>query len=110
MEDADIEKYAVIMQEIKLRSEVINLFLSGQREARYFTTTVELPVCNFGKFRIDRLCIACGKSRQYSLAYANFSKHWEAAKLLKNLKRINPNFFSKTSFRNQSDCPESQMI
>jgi hypothetical protein len=36
----DIEKYVAIMKEIKLRTEVIDVFLSGQRGAIYTPTTV----------------------------------------------------------------------
>jgi hypothetical protein len=38
----DIEKYAAIMKEIKLRTEVINLFLSGARDAHYVPTRKHL--------------------------------------------------------------------
>jgi hypothetical protein len=29
----------------------------------------------------------------YATAYANFSKHWEASKLIGNLRRLNPDFY-----------------
>jgi hypothetical protein len=37
--------------------------------------------------------------------YADFVKHWEAAKLIKNLQRINPNFYPKPVIEVQKDAP-----
>jgi hypothetical protein len=45
----DIEKYVASMKEIELRTEVIDLCMSGQREARYDTTTIETIGLQFRK-------------------------------------------------------------
>ncbi|MDR3775041.1 MAG: hypothetical protein P4L26_16930 [Terracidiphilus sp.] len=47
--ESDIQKYAEVMKEIKLRTEVIMLFLSGKREALYIPTTVETIGLQFRK-------------------------------------------------------------
>ena len=49
MDTAHIEKYAVVMKEIKLRKEVIDLFLSGERDAHYEPTTTETLGLQFRK-------------------------------------------------------------
>ncbi|MGD1100530.1 MAG: hypothetical protein ABSA59_00560 [Terriglobia bacterium] len=106
MDPTDIEKYAGTMSEIKLRTEVIHLFLSGQREARYIPTTVETIGLQFRKvFELIAFASLVANRNQYSLAYSDFAKHWEAAKLLKNLRRINPNFYPKPVIEVQSDRP-----
>jgi hypothetical protein len=104
MDTSHIEKYAGVMKEIKLRSEVINLFLSGQREARYVPTTVETIGLQFRKiFELIAFASLAANRNQYSLVYADFAKHWEAAKLLKNLQRVNPNFYPKPVIEAPSD-------
>ena len=84
------------MKEIKLRVEVINLFLSGQLAAHYMPTTVETIGLQFRKvFELIAFASLSANRQRYSSVYADFAKHWEAAKLLKNLQRINPNFYPK---------------
>lgn len=96
MDPADIEKYAEAMKEIKLRSEVITLFLTGRLEARYVPTNVEMIGLQFRKvFELVAFASLAANRSQYSSVYSDFAKHWEAAKLLKNLRRINPNFYPK---------------
>ena len=103
---ADIEKYATTMKEIKLRTEVINLFLSGQREAKYVPTTVETIGLQFRKiFKLMAFASLAANRDQYARVYADFAKHWEIAKLLKNLQRINPNFYPKPVMEVPSDLP-----
>jgi hypothetical protein len=96
MDEADIRKYAGAMKEIKLRIEVITLFLTGQREARYMPTTVETVGLQFRKvFELIAFASLAANRAAYSSAYSDFAKHWEAAKLVKNLRRINLFFYSQ---------------
>lgn len=106
MDLSDIEKYTGVMKEIKLRTEVIGLFLSGQREARYVPTTVETVGLQFRKvFELIAFASLAANRDQYSLAYRDFAKHWEAAKLVKNLRRINPDFYPKPVVEAPTDTP-----
>ena len=106
MAPTDIEKYAEAMKEIKLRTEVITLFLSGQREARYIPTTLETIGLQFRKvFELIAFASLAANRDQYSRAYSDFSKHWEAAKLLKNLRKVNPNFYPKPVTEAPADRP-----
>jgi hypothetical protein len=91
-----IEKYAATMKEIKLRVEVINLFLSGKLAAHYMPTTVETIGLQFRKvFELIAFASLSANRQRYSSVYTDFVKHWEAAKLLRNLQRINSNFYPK---------------
>jgi hypothetical protein len=92
----DIEKYAALMKQIKLRTEVIQLFLSGQCDAHYMPTTVETIGLQFRKlFELIAFSSLAANREQYSAAYENFATHWRAGKLLENLERINPDFYPK---------------
>jgi hypothetical protein len=108
MDSDHIQKYAAAMKEIKLRMEVIDLFLSGQREAKYTPTTVETIGLQFRKmFELIAFASLAANRHEYSLAYGDFARHWEAAKLLKNLRRINPNFYPKPVIEVPTDDPRA---
>ena len=49
-----IRLYAGAMKEIKLRKEVIDLFVSGQRDAKYMPTSVETVGLQFHKILTSR--------------------------------------------------------
>jgi hypothetical protein len=94
------------MKEIKLRTEVITLFLSGQREAGYVPTTIETVGLQFRKvFELIVFASLAANQYEYSRVYADFAKHWEAGKLLKNLRKINPNFYPKPVIELSSNSP-----
>jgi hypothetical protein len=94
LDHAGIQKYAEVMKEIKLRFEVINLFQSGKRDAHYQPTTVETIGLQYRKiFELIAFGSLAVNRADYSMVYADFAKHWEASKLLKNLEKINPNFY-----------------
>jgi hypothetical protein len=106
LDTTHIEKYAATMKEVKLRMEVISLFLSGQLAAHYLPTTVETIGLQFRKvFELIAFASLSANRQRYSSVYADFTKHWEAAKLLKNLQRINPNFYPKPVIEVQTDRP-----
>lgn len=93
---ADIDKYVASMKEIKLRTEVIDLFMSGQRNAHYVPTTLETVGLQFRKlFELIAFASLAANQEQYSLVYADFAEHWQLAKLVKNLRRINADFYPK---------------
>lgn len=106
MDTTHIEKYANVMKEIKLRMEVINRFLSGQKEAVYVPTTVETVGLQFRKiFELIAMASLAANKEQYAAAYTDFAKHWEAAKLLKNLQRTNSNFYPSPVIEVPSNDP-----
>jgi hypothetical protein len=82
------------MKEIKLRLEVVTLFLKGERDALYKPATLETIGLQYRKiFELIAFGSLAVNRNEYSTVYADFAKHWEAAKLLKNLAKINPNFY-----------------
>jgi hypothetical protein len=94
--DSDIQKYSEVMKEIKLRIEVIHRFLSGKLGAHYVPTTVETVGLQFRKtFELVAFASLAANREEYSNAYSDFAKHWEAAKLVRGLRHVNPNFYPK---------------
>jgi hypothetical protein len=91
-----IETYAAYMNEIKERISVMDRFLTGQRDAGFVQTTAETMGLQFRKvLELIAFASLAANRDQYSFAYSDFATHWAAAKLLKNLKRINPTYYPK---------------
>jgi hypothetical protein len=92
--NTDIVKYVDAMKEIKNRVEVIDFFLTGRGQAVLASATIETTGLQFRKiFELIAFSSLIANKRLYSTAYADFSKHWEAPKLLRNLRKINPRFY-----------------
>jgi hypothetical protein len=106
MEQTNIEKYAGVMTEIKLRTEVITLHLSGQLHSKYPASTIETIGLQFRKvFELIAFSSLAAHRELYSRVYSDFQKHWEAAKLLKNLRRMNSNFYPEPLIEVPSSIP-----
>src|ERR1700730_13476112 len=94
VDETGIRQYANVMVEIKRRSRVIDHFMSGKNAAIYMPTTTETIGVQFRKtFELIAFASLAANKKLYATAYANFSKHWEAAKLIGNLRRLNPDFY-----------------
>jgi hypothetical protein len=86
-----MDTYAGVMVEIKLRTAVIDLYLSGRQNAGYTATKIEVIGLQFRKiFELIALSSLAAHRDLYSQAYADFAKHWEATRLLKNVRNQNP--------------------
>jgi hypothetical protein len=94
VDETGVRQYANVMTEIKRRSRVIDHFVSGKSAAIYMPTTAETIGLQFRKtFELIAFASLTANKKLYATAYANFSKHWEAAKLIGNLRRLNPDFY-----------------
>jgi hypothetical protein len=94
VDETGVRQYANVMVEIKRRFRVIDHFMSGKNAAIYMPTTVETIGLQFRKI-LELIAFASltANKKLYATAYANFSKHREASKLIGNLKRLNPDFY-----------------
>jgi hypothetical protein len=91
-----INLYAEQMREIKRRTEVIDFFLHKGGHALYHPTTIESICLQFRKILelIAFSSLIANKDR-YALLYKNFESNWNAELLLKDLARINIDFYPK---------------
>lgn len=94
------------MREIKRRTEVIDFFLRKDGHALYYPTTIESICLQFRKILelIAFSSLIANKDR-YAAAHKNFESHWNAELLLKDLSRINANFYPKPIDENPSATP-----
>jgi hypothetical protein len=106
MNNEQVEKYVSVMKEIKLRVEVIIALSAGRENSVYVPPTLESIGLQFRKcFELIAFASLAANQQQYCAVYADFAKHWEAAKLIKNLKRINPFFYPKPVIEKPTDNP-----
>lgn len=82
------------MQEIKRRFEVIDFFLQLKGNALYVQATVESICLQFRKvLELIAFASLIANKKAYAAVYEDFSKHNKADLLLKDLRRVNPNFY-----------------
>lgn len=92
--DPDIVKYCDLMEEIKLRMNVIDFFLSGKGHALYEPSTLESATLQLRKIlELIAFGSLVANKDAYSPVYASFSKTWNAGDLLKGLEQVNPHFY-----------------
>ena len=94
------------MKEVKLRMAVLEFFGSGKGHALYQPSTVESCCLQIRKILelIAFGSLAANKDI-YSAAYEKFASHWHAGRLLRDLERINPNFYPKPIVEVPSKTP-----
>ena len=89
-------QYASLMKEVKLRVKVIDHLAFGGGNALFVPTTVE---CIYLQLRKVLELVVFGSlvanKALYSQVHENFSKHWNAKLLIKDLRRVNPNFYPR---------------
>ena len=91
-----IQLYTNQMQEIKHRISVIDYYLSGHGHAFYKPTTTESICLQFRKIlELIAFSSLIANKSQYSAIHKDFESHWNADYLLKDLSRVNPDFYPK---------------
>lgn len=101
-----IAQYADLMREIKRRIEVVDFFLEGHGHALYQPTTTE-SICLQLRQVLELIAFSslCANQQAYSAAHADFASHWNAEYLLRDLARINPDFYPKPVLEVPSSAP-----
>jgi len=91
-----IHQYALIMKEIKNRIKVIDFFLHGPGHAIYPPTTIESICLQFRKIlELIAMASLVANKKQYVKLHRDFGKHWNAEYLLRDLGRVNSDFYPK---------------
>ncbi len=106
MNEPDIVKYCDLMEEIKRRISVIDFFLSGAGHALFEPTTIESMMLQIRKIlELIAMASLVANKKVYSKVYSNFAKSWNAEYLLKDLARVNPDFYPKPVVELSSEDP-----
>ncbi|MBR9828925.1 MAG: hypothetical protein GYB41_09815 [Oceanospirillales bacterium] len=106
MKKPDIIMYCDIMEEIKRRTNVIDFFLSGGGHALYEPTTLESVGLQIRKIlELIAMASLVANKHEYEKVYSNFAKAWNAEYLLKDIARVNPDFYPKPVVEEPSNEP-----
>jgi hypothetical protein len=96
VQQLDIIKYCNLMEEIKRRTAVITAFGAGEAAAMYKATTVESVYLQFRKIlELVALGSLVANKNEFSKAYGDFCKCWNAHYLLRDMARVNPDFYPR---------------
>ena len=110
MQEPDIIKYCNLMDEIKRRTAVITAFGSGGAAALYKATTIESVSLQFRKIlELIALGSLVANKNEFSKVYADFAKCWNAQYLLKDIERVNPNFYPRPIVESPTSQPGVKM-
>lgn len=100
------DKYRAILIEIKRRTAVIDAFLSGSAHAVYLPTTVE-SVCLQVRKILELIAFSSlvANIDLYSKQYEKFSENWNAKFMLRDMERVNPEFYPRPIIQNPGKMP-----
>jgi hypothetical protein len=108
--DPDIEKYCGLMEEIKLRMNVVEFFISGKGHALYEPPTIESTTLQLRKIlELIAFGSLVANKDSYSAVYAKVSKTWNAGDLLRELEDVNPEFYPAPVVQVASKIPGAFM-
>lgn len=90
----DKQLYAKCMEYIKLRILAIDEIIFGIKTTSFPETNLDFVYLQF-RFIFESIALAslCSHRKQYELFDTKFEKEWNANKIIKQIKKINPLFF-----------------
>ncbi len=102
----DIVKYCDLMEEIKLRMNVIDFFILGKGHALYPPPTLESACLQLRKIlELVAFGSLVANKDAYTAVYAKASKKWNAGDLLNELEQVNPDFYPVPVIEGPSKIP-----
>jgi hypothetical protein len=105
-----IQKYCNLMAEVKLRTSVVYALIDGRLHVGYKATTIETVYLQFRKMlELIALGSLVANKEVFSKTYTEFSGCWNAELLVKDMERINPNFYPQPIIQKPSDMPGVKM-
>jgi hypothetical protein len=108
MSEPDIAKYCDLMEELKRRTAVIDFFLVGGGHALYQPPTIESVALQLRKvLELIAFGSLVANKESYSAAYARFAEHWNARLMLRDIDRINPDFYPRAVIEAPSTHPKT---
>jgi len=94
MKAANIAQYCALMEEIKCRVAVVQGFLNGSWHTMYLASTIESVCLQVRKIlELVALGSLVLNKDEYQRVHAEFAKHWNAPRILRDIERVNPHFY-----------------
>lgn len=104
MQQQDVDKYLSILNEIKRRTKVLDAFIFQQTHALYLQTTLESACLQVRKIlELIAFGSLVSNNKEFSRQHEKFSKLWNASLMLKDMQRINPEFYPYPIIQKKSE-------
>lgn len=104
------DKYRGLLVEIKRRTEVLDTFIFRQTNTLYLPPTLESASLQVRKIlELIAFGSLVANLEIFSSEYKKFSKYWNASLMLKDMERVNPNFYPKPIIQKKSEKPGVKM-
>lgn len=88
------EKYLAVLVEIKRRVKVIDDIIKADSRLRYRATSIETACLQIRKvLELIAFGSLIANVRIYSAQHRKFAEHWNPKLMLKDMTRVNPNFY-----------------
>lgn len=88
------EKYLAVLEEIKRRIKVIDDIITADSRLRYRATSIETACLQVRKvLELIAFGSLIANVRIYSAQHRKFAEHWNPRIMLKDMTRVNPNFY-----------------
>jgi hypothetical protein len=94
--EPDIQAYVSVMEEIKRRTEVIFALLKRDIKVKYEVTQVETMILQVRMItELIALASLAANKTIFEQNQKKFEKHWHPSKILKDIGKLNPNFYPR---------------
>src|SRR5260370_28719120 len=101
-----VRKYCTLMGEIKRRTTVAAALANGMTHVIYKATTIESIYLQYRKMlELIALGSLVANKDVFSKVYQDFAKYWNAELLVKDIERVNPDFYPRPIIQEPSSLP-----
>ncbi len=110
MNPQGVQKYLTLMAEIKRRTTVTAALANGMTHVVYKATTIESIYLQYRKaLELIALGSLVANKEVFSRVYHDFAKYWNAELLVKDIERVNPDFYPRPIVQKPSGVPGIEM-
>ncbi|MGA2630661.1 MAG: hypothetical protein ABSG54_10655 [Terriglobia bacterium] len=110
MNSQAVQKYCTLMGEIKRRTTVAQALANGITHVVYKATTIESIYLQYRKMlELIALGSLVANKEVFSRVYQDFAKYWNAELLVKDIERVNPDFYPRPILQKPSEVPGLKM-
>ena len=104
-----VNKYAICMQEVKLRTEAVCSILKKQTTTLYPYTNAEFLCLQIRKI-LELIVMAnlVANKNEYQKIREKFATDWNAKRIIETIKKVNENYFPKPIYRKSPSIKKAQ--
>ena len=104
---ANLAPYVACLEEIKARYRIIGSYQSGERDALFDVPTTEIMALQFRMiFELIALGSLAAHAEIFREQQVKFEKKWRPSQILKDVEKLNPNFYPEPVVEEKSPRPD----